>query len=69
MTLEEKLGQLTMNSGQVGPQGPILTPEVEQQIREGRIGSTVNLWGAATTQRVQHIAVKESRLSIPLLFA
>jgi beta-glucosidase len=69
MTLEEKIGQLIMapaNWGQTGPQAP---GGGDQQVREGRIGSFLNFWGAAATLRMQRVAVEESRLHVPLLFA
>ena len=60
MTIDEKVGQLVQysdfNENRVAP------------IREGRIGSLLNVVGAENTNRVQRIAVEESRLGIPLLF-
>jgi beta-glucosidase len=60
MTLEEKVGQLVQYSG--------FTDDRAAAIREGRIGSLLNVIGAENTNRVQRIAVEESRLGIPLLF-
>ena len=60
MTLEEKAGQLVQYSG--------YTDEMAVAIREGGIGSLFNVTGAENTNRVQRIAVEESRLGIPLLF-
>jgi beta-glucosidase len=60
MTLDEKVGQLVQYTG--------FTEERAQAIRQGRIGSLLNVTGAANTNRVQRIAVEESRLGIPLLF-
>lgn len=60
MTLEEKVGQLVQYSG--------FNEERAGAIREGRIGSLLNVTGAEATNRVQRIAVEESRLGIPLLF-
>ena len=69
MTLEEKLGQLNQPRGlaSVTDAGP--PEDREQQIRAGRIGSFLGIRGAAATKRLQRIAVEESRLGIPLLFA
>ncbi|MEM1543511.1 MAG: glycoside hydrolase family 3 N-terminal domain-containing protein [Candidatus Bathyarchaeia archaeon] len=60
MTLEEKVGQMCQYSG--------ITMEYERMIREGRIGSLLNVFGADETNRIQRIAVEESRLGIPLIF-
>lgn len=69
MTLEEKIGQLIMAPGQWYQTGPAVAPGGEDQIRAGQVGSFLSLHGAALTQRLQRIAVEESRLGIPLLFA
>lgn len=60
MTLDEKVGQLVQYSG--------FTEDRAAAIREGRIGSLLNVVGAEHANRVQRIAVEESRLGIPLLF-
>lgn len=69
MTLEEKVGQLNQLSGRdfsTGP-GTDKVRDIERDIREGRIGSMLNIRGAAETRRVQALAL-QSRLHIPLLF-
>ncbi len=68
MTLEEKAGQLHQISNPFAATGPI-TPEgnIQQQIREGKIGSMLNIVGAARTRELQAFAM-QSRLKIPLLF-
>ncbi|MEM2594073.1 MAG: glycoside hydrolase family 3 N-terminal domain-containing protein, partial [Candidatus Bathyarchaeia archaeon] len=60
MTIEEKIGQMCQYSG--------VTSKIEQMIREGKVGALLNVYGAAEVNRVQRIAVEESRLGIPLLF-
>ena len=67
MTLAEKLGQLTMIAADYAVTGPVVTPLSEDAIRSGTIGNLLNLYGAGPTQRIQKIAVEESRLHIPLL--
>jgi beta-glucosidase len=67
MTLTEKLGQLTMIAADHAVTGPVITPLSEDAIRAGTIGNLLNLYGAEATQRIQKIAVEESRLHIPLL--
>ena len=69
LTLEEKLGQLNQVSGLGNPTGPGGTPASYEQIRRGEIGSFLNVVGADTTRKIQRIAVEESRVHIPLLFA
>lgn len=68
MTVEEKLGQLNQPSGVGNNTGPAAMAGSEDQIRKGQIGSYLGTQGAALTCRLQRIAVKESRLGIPLLF-
>jgi beta-glucosidase len=73
MTLEEKIGQLNQLNGGVmtGPQA-VNDPGQQgklKQLREGKIGSFLNVVGAAETKAVQKIAIEETRLGIPLLFA
>ena len=69
MTLAEKVGQLNQLSGKdfsTGP-GSDKVRDIERDIRDGRIGSMLNIRGAAETRRVQALAL-QSRLHIPLLF-
>lgn len=68
MTLEEKVGQLHQISNPFVATGPI-TPEgdIQQQIKDGKIGSMLNIVGAARTRQLQELAM-QSRLKIPLLF-
>jgi len=62
MTLEEKIGQLHQLSlrGDIGE-------ETKKAIRAGKVGSVINIEPRYMNQ-VQEIAVKESRLKIPLLY-
>jgi beta-glucosidase len=69
MTLEEKLGQLTMAPAEWDQTGPRASGGGDARVRDGQIGSFLNFWGAAATRRMQQVAVEESRLHIPLLFA
>jgi beta-glucosidase len=69
MTFEEKLGQLTMAPAEWNQTGPAAPAGGEQQVQAGRIGSFLSFWGAAATRRMQRVAVEQSRLHIPLLFA
>ncbi len=66
MTLEEKLGQLQMLDGEANGN---FRPEHPEMIRKGLLGSTLNVRGAARTNELQRIALEQSRLKIPTLFA
>ena len=68
MTLEEKLGQLTQTPAGADQTGPTVDAEGRQQVRDGKLGSFLNLYGAEVTRRMQREAVEGSRLHIPLLF-
>jgi beta-glucosidase len=76
MTVEEKAGQMTCLADSFRPFNPP-NPQVgiqdetrlAQEIRRGRVGCLFNGIGVAGGRRAQEIAVKDSRLGIPLLFA
>ncbi len=63
MTVEEKLGQMSQLSV-----GGRLTPQIKDEIRKGRWGSFLNAGSAVDRAEAQRIALKESRLGIPLIF-
>lgn len=63
MTLKEKIGQMNQLTG-LG-----LAEDMQDAIRNGDVGSILNELDLATTNKLQHIAVEESRLGIPLIFA
>jgi beta-glucosidase len=69
MTLEEKLGQLTQAPGYGTQSGPHATSGNLAQLRAGKIGSFLGVFGADYTRSLQRIVMEESRLKIPLLFA
>ncbi len=69
MTLEEKIGQLNMVAAGLTVTGPVLAADVTKDIRAGRIGSLLNVWGAPEVHALQKIAREETRLGIPLLIA
>jgi beta-glucosidase len=73
MTLEEKIGQLTLHSGHQGPDYNPAEPSDRHQdlfglIRSGKVGAILNAHGAEYNNSLQRVAVEESRLHIPLLF-
>ena len=59
MTLEEKIGQLIQKNGD--------HPNLNELIKEGRIGSVLNEVNPIKVKEIQRVAVEESRLGIPLL--
>jgi beta-glucosidase len=73
MTLDEKVGQLNQYSN---PFGDLTGPPPSQghqklvydQVRQGLVGSMINVNGAEATRKVQQMAVDNSRLKIPLVF-
>lgn len=67
MTLAEKLGQMTQK-GKEGEDWAKSSSEIESEVRKGNIGSFLNVTDAAMHNRLQRIAVEESRLGIPLIF-
>ncbi|MCA8903162.1 MAG: glycoside hydrolase family 3 C-terminal domain-containing protein [Hyphomonas sp.] len=70
MTLDEKLGQLNQApGGRSKSLNSKLTPEELDKVRRGEIGSYLHVAGAAPLGALQKVAVEESRLGIPLLFA
>jgi beta-glucosidase len=68
MSLEEKVGQLNQYSyGQ--PTGPATgRSTVEESIKRGEIGSFLNVTDPTLSNRLQRIAMEESRLKIPIIF-
>ncbi len=69
MTLEEKLGQLTQSrGGRSKDLNSLVDDEQKALVRQGRIGSYLHVAGAEFLTELQRVAVKESRLGIPLLF-
>jgi len=70
MTLEEKIGQLVQRAGGRSKALNSLLDEAElERVRAGRVGSYLHVAGAEPLGKLQKVAVEESRLGIPLLFA
>ena len=63
MTLEEKIGQMN----QLDPSWD--AEPKEALIRQGKVGSIFNVVGAKEVNRLQRMAVEETRLGIPLIAA
>lgn len=69
MTLAEKLGQLNLPAAGDIVTGQAKSSNFATNIRQGKVGGLFNIKGVDKIKDVQRIAVDESRLGIPLLFA
>ncbi len=68
MTLEEKVGQLTLYTSDYDVTGPHIRAGYKEDLKAGKVGAIFNALGANYTRTLQEIAVKETRLGIPLMF-
>src|SRR6185312_11810696 len=68
MTLEEKIGQLNLLTPGGTVTGSVVSKDVDDKIRNGQVGGLFGITGADKIRRAQEIAVKSSRLHIPLIF-
>lgn len=71
MTLEEKIGQTVMYSGNAEITGP--SPQggnrkKAETIKKGLVGGMLNVVSSEATLKAQKLAVEHSRLGIPLIF-
>ncbi|MGC9364548.1 MAG: beta-glucosidase BglX [Fidelibacterota bacterium] len=72
MTLTEKIGQMNQYSNEWDITGPKPVDDAKayryNDIKNGNVGSMLNVVGAAATRAAQQLAVDSSRLHIPLIF-
>ncbi len=69
MTLDEKIGQLNLvTPGSDIPTGSVVSKGVEDNIRKGNVGGMFGVIGVDKIKNAQTLAIKESRLHIPLIF-
>ena len=72
MTLEEKVGQMNQYNGFWDATGPLPKKGYEKgrydDLRNGLVGSMLNVTGVKNVSALQKIAVEETRLGIPLIF-
>ena len=68
MTLDEKIGQLNLVSVGFDVTGPIVSKNVNENIEKGNVGGVFNTYTPVAVRKLQEIAVKHSRLGIPLIF-
>ncbi|KAB5492099.1 beta-glucosidase BglX [Flagellimonas hadalis] len=68
MTIEEKIGQLNLLTPGGGvATGEVVSKNVEAKIKAGEVGGLFGVAGPDKVRVAQELAVKESRLGIPLL--
>ena len=67
MTLEEKIGQLNLLPGGDVTTGAVMNSPVAALIEKGQLGAVLNIKGLDKIRALQEVAVKRSRLGIPLL--
>jgi beta-glucosidase len=68
MTLDEKIGQLTLYTTDWGSTGPTIREGYKNDIRSGACGNLFNSHTVGFVRELQRVAVEETRLKIPLLF-
>lgn len=68
MTLDEKIGQLNLLTPGGGiATGSVVSENVETKIKAGEVGGLFGVSGPDKVRQAQEIAIKHSRLKIPLL--
>ena len=66
MTVDEKVGQLNLPSyGNVMPNPK--KSEIASRIVRGEVGGIFNIFGVDAIRQLHEVAVKESRLGIPII--
>jgi beta-glucosidase len=68
MTLEEKIGQLSLFTSDFSSTGPTMRKDYIDLIKQGKAGSVFNAYTVDFVRSIQKIAMEETRLHIPLLF-
>jgi beta-glucosidase len=69
MTLEEKIGQLNLVTPGGGMlTGAVVSADVESKIKKGQVGGLFGIYSPEKVRKAQDLAVKGSRLHIPLIF-
>jgi beta-glucosidase len=67
MTLEEKIGQLNLLTGEQAITGSSVNTNVENKIRQGQVGGFLNIITVEKVRKAQELAL-QTRLKIPLIF-
>lgn len=68
MTLDEKIGQLTLYSSGWDKTGPSMNENYINDIKAGKCGNIFNAFSPDYNRKLQKIAMEQTRMKIPLLF-
>ena len=68
MTVDEKIGQLNLVTPGGAVTGAVVSTDVDGKIRKGNVGGIFGINGPNLIRQAQDIAIKNSRLHIPLFF-
>ena len=71
MTLQEKIGQLVQYNGSwdlTGPPSDVGSKDKLEKIKNGGVGSMLNVLTVAATREAQKAVMEHSRMKIPLIF-
>ncbi len=71
MTLEEKVGQLVQYNGSwdlTGPASELNNKQKEDNLKNGRVGSMLNVLSVEATREAQKLVMDNSRMKIPIIF-
>lgn len=69
MTLDEKIGQLNLiTPGDGIPTGSVVSNNVEEKIKAGKVGGIFGVTGVDKIKRAQELVMNNSRLKIPMIF-
>ena len=68
MTLDEKIGQLNLVSVGFDVTGPVISQNVDEDIRRGLVGGAFNTYTPKAVRLLQEFAINNTRLKIPLIF-
>lgn len=68
MTIDEKIGQMTLFTSDWDVTGPTVKSNYLADIKSGKMGSIFNAYTVKYNRQLQKTAVEETRLHIPLLF-
>jgi len=68
MTLEEKIGQMTLFTSDYDVTGPTMKPDYLEDVKKGRVGAIFNALGVKYVRELQQLALENTRLKIPLMF-
>jgi len=67
MTLEEKIGQLNLVSVGFDVTGPVVSQNVDANIKKDLVGAVLNTFTPVAARKLQQEAIQNTRLHIPLI--